>query len=287
MKKISRLARHLAAIALVLLGTGAASGMPPVQLNDFEDIDPLINSEIVKKGVANQLNEASRKAQSKIESSVSNALKSSNNVMSNFSFDLNVDIKGPDISNKKRGKSSGTADSASGIKSTPKKSSAGSSSDSPGTDIKHTVSLRQMLIDYSMTLRGIPYRLGGESPSTGLDCSGFVRYTAKNGINYQLPRTAKEMYSATRKIADAEREPGDLVFFRAHGKIDHVGIYLGKYEGSGRLNGRELFINSASEGPRTGVVISAIDEPYWKRHYSCSGRFLPSFNESVKNQTSR
>ena len=36
-------------------------------------------------------------------------------------------------------------------------------------------------------------------------------------------------------------------------------------------------INSASEGPRTGVVVSALDEPYWRRHYSSSGRFLPSY----------
>lgn len=142
--------------------------------------------------------------------------------------------------------------------------------------------LRMRLIVYGMTLRGIPYRLGSENPSSGFDCSGFVRYAVKNGINVQLPRTAREMYSAVAKIPTSQLEPGDLVFFRNFGKIDHVGIYLGKYQGKGRLHGRRIFLNSASEGPRTGVVVSALDEPYWKQHYSSAGRFLPSYSQAAR-----
>lgn len=84
------------------------------------------------------------------------------------------------------------------------------------------------------------------------------------------------------KIPISECEPGDLLFFRGYGKINHVGIYLGKYEGNGYFHGKEIFINAASEGPRTGVTISALDAPYWKRHYSSSGRFIPSSKEIVE-----
>ena len=103
-----------------------------------------------------------------------------------------------------------------------------------------------------------------------------------------MPRTANEMYTAMEKaeklIADSDREPGDLVFFKENpfGKITHDGIYLGKYRGSGRLHGREIFVNAASAGPRTGVVISALDEPYWKRTYYKSGRFLPQTKPILK-----
>ncbi len=150
-------------------------------------------------------------------------------------------------------------------------------------DISGASELRQKFIDYGMTLRGTPYVLGSETPSSGLDCSGFVRYTARNGIQVQLPRTAREQYEAVMRIPGEEREPGDLLFFRRFGKIDHVGIYLGKYEGEGSLKGREIFLNSASEGPRTGVVVSALDEPYWRRHYSSCGRFLPSHKEVAQS----
>lgn len=148
--------------------------------------------------------------------------------------------------------------------------------------VEEISSMRQNFINYSLTLIGIPYIWGSENPSVGFDCSSFVRYSAKNGINIDLPRTAQEQYNNVLKIPISECEPGDLLFFRGYGKINHVGIYLGKYEGNGYFHGKEIFINAASEGPRTGVTISALDAPYWKRHYSSSGRFIPSSKEIVE-----
>lgn len=149
-------------------------------------------------------------------------------------------------------------------------------------NITQSSSLRQNFINYSMTLRGIPYVWGGTTPQPGLDCSGFVGYAAKNSIGVQLPRTARQMYTATVRIPTNELEPGDLVFFRSFGKVNHVGIYLGRYQGEGPMHGRELFINAASEGPSTGVIVSALDEPYWRRHYSSAGRFLPSSHDAAE-----
>ena len=148
--------------------------------------------------------------------------------------------------------------------------------------VEELSSMRQNFISYSLTLRGIPYLLGSENPSEGFDCSSFVRYSAKNGINVDLPRTAQRQYDSVLKISVSEREPGDLLFFRSYGRISHVGIYLGRYDGDGELNNKEIFINAASEGPRTGVTISSLDAPYWKKHYSSSGRFIPSSKEIVE-----
>lgn len=142
---------------------------------------------------------------------------------------------------------------------------------------KKAVAMRKTFIECGLELRGTKYKLGGTTPETGMDCSGFVKFAAKKGLNKKLPRTADEMYKLLKPVKDIEREPGDLVFFKdsPYGKITHVGIYMGKYRGQGKLHGREIFLNSASAGPKTGVVVSALDEPYWKRTYHCTRRFLP------------
>lgn len=144
--------------------------------------------------------------------------------------------------------------------------------------IEEAATLRKKFINYSMSLRGVPYVLGGTNPKSGLDCSSFIQLSAKNGTGIHLPRTANEQYYAVTPISTGEREPGDLLFFKSNpfGKVTHVGIYLGRYNGDGPLKGRELFINSQSAGDVTGVVISALDSPYWRRTYYSSGRFLPS-----------
>ena len=141
---------------------------------------------------------------------------------------------------------------------------------------------RLEFIQYSMQFLNnphVPYVWGGTSPK-GFDCSGFVQYSALHGVNINLPRTAAAMSSYAQSISRNSIEPGDLVFFRSGGKVSHVGIYLGKYRGSGRLQGREVFINAASAGPSTGVTLSALDEPTWRRTFCGSGRILPSATDS-------
>src|SRR5262245_39887291 len=51
----------------------------------------------------------------------------------------------------------------------------------------------QALVDAALDLRGIPYRLGGDDPDIGLDCSGLVRYVF--GLQaITVPRTVEEQY---------------------------------------------------------------------------------------------
>jgi cell wall-associated NlpC family hydrolase len=76
---------------------------------------------------------------------------------------------------------------------------------------------------------GTRYRYGGESPSTGFDCSGFVQYVyGRNGV--ELPRTSRQQASAGRSLPDgvSKLEPGDLMLFSSKGaRVDHVAIYVG------------------------------------------------------------
>ena len=259
----------VSAATTVVLDT--AEKIIPGTRAQFEDIDAQINSKIVKSGAAKNLSDSAEQAMKKASAFINRAWLETKRFA--LRHGVNVDSLFDSL-----------------FKPIPQRKSSGGGAKSTysfeyeNVNIAEASALRQKLIDYSMTLRGVPYVLGSESPATGFDCSSFVRYSAKNGIGVQLPRTAREQYAVVERISSSEREPGDLLFFRRFGKVDHVGIYLGRYSGSGTLNGREIFINAASEGPRTGVVVSALDEPYWRRHYSSSGRFLPSSLEAAENQ---
>lgn len=123
-------------------------------------------------------------------------------------------------------------------------------------------SLRDRFIECAKAYMGVPYRDGGTSRS-GMDCSGFV-YVAARDAGISLPRTAAEMYRVSTRISDSERKVGDLVFFAVGSSVSHVGIYIGNNQ----------MLNSASDGPRTGVVISKLSEPYWQSHYYCAGRII-------------
>ena len=124
---------------------------------------------------------------------------------------------------------------------------------------------RLKLITSAESLLGTPYRYAGID-RRGLDCSGLVYLSFREGLNLDVPRTSQSIYNWAAKIDTAELQPGDLVFFITAGStISHVGIYTG--------GGR--FIHSASDGPNTGVIYSSLDEAYWRRTYRGAGRALP------------
>jgi cell wall-associated NlpC family hydrolase len=125
----------------------------------------------------------------------------------------------------------------------------------------------------SMNLIGIPYKWGGNTPSSGLDCSGFIRYVFKKSLGITLPRTANEMAMLGKKIPFNQLQPGDLVFFKTHGgrPITHVGMYLGK--------------NQFIQAPRTGkdIQISALDQ-YYRSKFVVAKRMVEE-DLNAENQT--
>lgn len=114
---------------------------------------------------------------------------------------------------------------------------------------------------------GCPYEYGSVGPNT-FDCSGYVYYTAREAVGVQLPRTAKAIYNFVTQISDNEKEPGDLLFFKttSSGSISHIGIYIGNNQ----------FISAISDGPNTGVIVSSLNQDYWKGKYVAAGQFLSS-----------
>ena len=53
----------------------------------------------------------------------------------------------------------------------------------------------EAVVRTALGFQGVPYRLGGDSPGTGFDCSGFVRYVFSTS-QVDLPRTVIEQFSA-------------------------------------------------------------------------------------------
>jgi cell wall-associated NlpC family hydrolase len=126
---------------------------------------------------------------------------------------------------------------------------------------------------YALGLIGVDYRWGGETPESGVDCSGLVRYVFQQVTGVTLPRTSKELSRLGRTVASADLAPGDLVFFNTRRlPFSHVGIYLGD----------NRFIHAPSTGSE--VEISQLSETYWQKHFNGARRIvgvLPSLVPSA------
>jgi cell wall-associated NlpC family hydrolase len=116
---------------------------------------------------------------------------------------------------------------------------------------------------YALGLIGVDYRYGGETPESGVDCSGLVRYVFQQVTGVTLPRTSKELSRLGNTVASADLVPGDLVFFNTRRlPFSHVGIYLGD----------NRFIHAPSTGSE--VEISRLSESYWQKHFNGARRLV-------------
>lgn len=121
--------------------------------------------------------------------------------------------------------------------------------------------ISRALATTALNFIGIKYRMGGETPNTGFDCSGLVIYAAEKSLGLKLPRSAAEIAHEGESVRRNELKTGDLVFFNTLGRRNsHVGIYLGN----------QKFVHS----PRAGktVRIESMDLAYWKKRYNGARR---------------
>lgn len=87
------------------------------------------------------------------------------------------------------------------------------------------------VVQMALQFLDLPYVWAGIS-SAGFDCSGFA-FTLYRTCGKYIGRDATEQSLAGEKIAYADAEPGDLLFFayeEGKGEVHHVGVYIGNDE---------------------------------------------------------
>lgn len=138
--------------------------------------------------------------------------------------------------------------------------------------------LRNAICAKVKTFIGCPYRSGAIGPDS-FDCSGLVFTVYNEAANIQLPRSVKAIYAAATIVPRNELEEGDLVFFKTtgDGSISHTGIYIG----------RNQFIHAASDGSNTGVIVSSLNEKYYKNCYAAVGKIITSKKKQNSQQSTK
>jgi cell wall-associated NlpC family hydrolase len=125
----------------------------------------------------------------------------------------------------------------------------------------------------ALNMIGVRYRWGGDTPDSGLDCSGFVRYVFQDTLGMNLPRRAAEMSRVGEKISARDLKPGDLVFFNTIRRtVSHVGIYIGDNK----------FVHSPSTG--STIRVDEMDTGYWEKRFSGARRLEISYTPAEQAQ---
>jgi lipoprotein Spr len=113
---------------------------------------------------------------------------------------------------------------------------------------------------------GTPYRLGGETKK-GIDCSGFAFELYNKVFSTLIGNNSRNIFSMVNPISKSELKEGDLVFFKIGSRsISHMGVYMGNNK----------FAHASTS---KGVMISDLDEAYWRKYYYKGGRLLASLRD--------
>ncbi len=142
----------------------------------------------------------------------------------------------------------------------------------PEPEQRSASALASDLVLQALGLLGVRYRWGGNTPETGLDCSGLVRHVFAEAAGLVLPRRSEEISRTGVPVARSELRPGDLVFFDTLRRtFSHVGIYIG--------DGR--FVHAPSAGG--AVRVERLTTSYWTRRFNGGRRIFDSDAVQARN----
>ena len=117
------------------------------------------------------------------------------------------------------------------------------------------------IVSFAKQYLGYRYVLGGTTPGSGFDCSGFVYYVF-NSNGYSISRSLYAQASTGTAVSKSELQPGDVVFFNntSSGSLGHVGIYIGD----------GMMVHAANS--KRGVVTDTINSGYYNTYYYSARR---------------
>jgi len=105
----------------------------------------------------------------------------------------------------------------------------------------------EAVVDYAKKYLGLRYVSGGNSLTTGTDCSGFTKLIYKE-FGIKLSRGVKAQAKNGSYVKKSDLQKGDLIFYgQKAGVVSHVGIYIG--------NGKVIH----QSNPRDGVKITTMN----------------------------
>jgi lipoprotein Spr len=106
---------------------------------------------------------------------------------------------------------------------------------------------------------GTPYKYSGDCRD-GVDCSGFVCMLYSKVFGIDLAHNSADIFKDVKPLKKNSLHEGDLVFFKIQKhKVSHVGIYLANNK-------------FAHASVQNGVIISDLDEPYYKKYFFKGGK---------------
>lgn len=138
------------------------------------------------------------------------------------------------------------------------KSGTGVYQRAPTTPSEVRTSVGENAVVVAMRQVGVPYRYGGKEP-TGFDCSGLVHYSYLHAGKV-VPRTTGQLWDSTTTINRSQLQAGDLLFFSIEGKMQHVGMYIGK----------DQFVHAPSSGKK--VQVGSLKSQFYGQAFLRAGR---------------
>ena len=131
--------------------------------------------------------------------------------------------------------------------------------------VRYKTPSKQALSVMLAETQGKRYRWAEEGPRS-FDCSGLTYYSF-GSMNLWLPRRTVEQAQMGKTVSINELQYGDLIFFdtrrRSSGKINHVGIYVGK----------NRFKHASSS--RNRVITTSLNKPYYRQRVVTCKRVIP------------
>lgn len=129
------------------------------------------------------------------------------------------------------------------------------------------------LVAYATNLIGTPYVWGGNTPQSGLDCSGLLYYIQKKAGSEVGDLTASGYSKLGARIPIGEQKAGDFLFFGT--PVTHCAIFIGN---GYMIESRGSRKNTASN-PGVGVVKSPVTR---RSDLSCIRRVWDEKSPSYK-----
>lgn len=114
-------------------------------------------------------------------------------------------------------------------------------------------------VRYALSRVGDRYIAAHAGPSS-FDCSGLTM-AAWRQAGVSLAHYSYSQFDQTRHISLSQAQPGDLLFYFGGG-VHHVSMYIG----GGRM------VQAAN--PSSGVIITSVNDPWYRGHFSGVGRVL-------------